>query len=67
MVLGVRANAMAGLIDPPHHGGIRTGHVAHQKISHLDALRGEDVENRVGVARQRAIIEGQDDLFVGKR
>ena len=67
MIFGVRADGVSGVVDAPDRGGKFARHTADEKIRGLYALRREDIEYRVGVARQRSVVEGQDDLLVGER
>ena len=67
MTVAMRADGVALLVDAPHHGGIGAGHFAHHEICRLHALGGEDIEDLIGVGRQRAVIESEDDLLVGER
>ena len=46
--------------------GIFLRHLADQKIGRLHALRGEDVEHRIGIARQRAVVESEHNFLVGQ-
>ncbi len=67
MILGVRADGMPFLVDPADPCGIGPRHLADQEIRGLHALRGENVEDLVGIARQRTVVEGQHHFFVGER
>ena len=42
-------------------------HLADHEERRLDALRGEDVEDLIGIRRQRAVVEGDDDFLVVQR
>jgi hypothetical protein len=44
-----------------------SGHAADDEKRRLDAFRGKDIKNFVGVGRQRPIIEGEDYLLVSER
>ena len=67
MMLAVRADGVAFLIDAAHRCRKRMRHFAHHEERRLDALRGQNVEDLVGVRRQRAVIEGDDDFLVVER
>ena len=67
MAFAMRADRVAFLVNPAHNGRIGASHFADHEIRRLHALRSEDVENLVGIGRQRAVIEGENDLFVVER
>ncbi len=67
MMVAVGADGVAGLVDAAHRGGKGAGHLADHEIRRLDALRGENVEDLVGIGRQRAVVEGEDDLLIVQR
>src|SRR6516165_1284883 len=67
MVFAMRADRVAFLVDAAHNGGIGASHFANHEVRRLHALRSEDVENLVGIAWHRAIIEGENDLLVVER
>jgi hypothetical protein len=58
---------MAFLVNAAHNCGISAGHLADHEVRHLHALRGKDVEDFVGIGRQRAVIEGEDNFLVIER
>jgi hypothetical protein len=62
----VRADRVTFRVDPARGGGIGASHFADEEECRLDALGGEDVENRVGVAGHGTVIKGEDDFLVGK-
>jgi hypothetical protein len=67
MVLAVGADRMPGIVDAPDNGRIVACHLADEEIGRLHAFRGECIEHRVGVGRDRAIIEGDDDFMIFER
>jgi len=67
MVLAMRADRMAFLVNAAHNGGIGAGHFADHEVRHLHALRNEDVEDFVGIGRYRAVIESENDFLVIER
>ena len=64
MMLGVGADGVAGVTHFAHHLRVGVRHLADDKEGRLDALRGEDIEDRFGVFRQRTVVEGQHHLMV---
>ncbi len=64
MVFAMRADRVAFFVFAAHDGGIGARHFADQEIGHLHAFGGEDVEDLVGIGRQRSVVEGDHDLFV---
>ena len=62
MAHAVGADGVAGVGDAPHQRRIFLRHAADDEIGCADAFGGEDVENRVGVGRDRAIVEGEHHL-----
>lgn len=66
MILAVRSNGVTFRVDPARGGGMRVSHFADEEKGRLDALGSEDVENGVGVAWHRAVIEGENDFLIGK-
>src|SRR5262247_2079575 len=67
MVLAVGADRMPRIIDAPDERRISACHVTDEEIGRLHAFRGERVEDGVRVRRDRAIVEGDDDLMVFER
>src|SRR6185503_7199407 len=67
MVLAVGADRVAGIIDAPDDRRVGARHFTDKEIGGLHALRGERFEDGVGVGRDRAIIEGNDDFMVFER
>ena len=67
MVLAVGADRVPGIVDAPDDGRVSARHFTDEEIGGLHALRGERIEDGVGVGRDRAIIEGNDDLMVFER
>ncbi len=57
MILGVGADAMAGIAELADAFRSGVGHVADNEEGRLHALRGENVQNLIAVARQRSVIE----------
>src|SRR5262245_10624049 len=67
MVLAVGADRMPGIVDAPDERRIGACHITDEEIGSLHAFRGECVEDGVRVRRDRAIVEGDDDLMVFER
>ena len=61
------ADAVAGRDQLADAFRIGLRHPADLEEGCLHALRGEDVENLVAVARQRAVVEGQHHLVIPQR
>ena len=66
MVLAVRADGVAGVVDAAHRGGISPRLAADQEERRLDALRRQNVQDPIGIMRQRPIVEGEHHLPVGE-
>src|SRR6476659_8671717 len=67
MILGVGAYAMAGVAELADAFRSSLGHAADGEEGCLYALRGENVQNLIAVARQRPVVEGQDYLVIVER
>ena len=67
MIFGVGADGVPFLIDPAHHAGERTRHLADQEVGRLDTLLSQDVEDLVRIGRQRTVVEGDNDFLVRER
>ena len=67
MVIAVGADGMALGEGAAGEVGIAAGHPADQEIIGIHAMLGQHVEHAIGVGRQRAVVEGQHDLFVLER
>src|SRR5262245_18432582 len=67
MVLAVGDDRMPRIIDSPDERRISASHVTDKEIGPLHAFPGERVEDAVRVRRDRAIVEGDDDLMVFER
>ena len=66
VVLGVRAHGMTAGGDIAHQVGIGVRHLADHEESGLHAVPVKRIENRLRLARHRAVVEGQDDLAPGQ-
>ncbi len=67
MILAVRADRVTFLVDAAHGGGEGAGHLTDQEVSRFHALRSENVEDLVGIGKQRTVIEGQHHFLVIER
>lgn len=67
MVLAVGADRVARRVFSAYYIWELSGHAADDEKRRLDAFRGKDIKNFVGVGRQRPIIEGEDYLLVSER
>src|SRR6516165_8722558 len=67
VVLGVVGNSVALVINAPHHPWIGARHLPDHEEGRLHTFRCEGLEDAVGVARQRPIVERQHDLMIIKR
>src|SRR5581483_9038887 len=67
MILAVRTDRVSGVVDTPHNGRVGACHFADQEIRGFHALRGEGIENGVGVGWDGPVIEGDDDLMIVER
>src|SRR6478736_8999850 len=67
MILGVGTYAMAGVAELADAFRSSLGHAADGEEGCLYALRGENVQNLIAVARQRPVVEGQDYLVIVER
>ena len=67
MILGVGTDAVAGVTELAHAFRIGLGHAADGEEGRLHALRGQNVENLIAVARQRPVIERQHHLVISER
>ena len=67
MVLAVGADGMAGVAQLADAFRIRLGHAADDEEGRLDALRGENLQNLIAVARQRPVVEGQHHFVILQR
>ena len=67
MVLGVGGHRVAGVAHLAHAFRIGVGLASDQEEGRLGAMGGENVEDLVGVFRQRTVVEGQHHLTIFKR
>src|SRR5579864_6931934 len=67
VVLAVRADGVAGLVDLAHHVGKGMRHFTDHEKCRLHALRGKRGEDLVGGRRQRSVVESEDHFLVAKR
>jgi hypothetical protein len=67
MVLGVGGHCVAGVAHLAHAFGIAVCLTSDQEKGRLGAMGGENIEDLVGVFRQRTVIESQHDLVVFER
>ena len=67
MVLAMGGHRVAGVAHLAHPRGIVLGLASDQKKGRLGAMGGENVEDLVGVFRQRSVIESQHHLVVFER
>ena len=67
MVLGVRADGVAGGADLPDQLRMGAGLAADHEEHGLQALVGQRLEHMMGVGRERSVVEGQHDLAGRKR
>src|ERR1700722_14469097 len=67
MVLAVGADRVARRVFSAYYIWELSSHAADDEKRRLDAFRGKDIKNFVGVGRQRPIIEGEDYLLVSER
>ena len=67
MILAMGAERVALIEHAAHDRRIGVRHLADQEIGDLHALRGQRVEDDVGVGRDRPVVEGDHDLMVGER
>ncbi len=58
---------MALVVDAPHGGGISLHHAADHEERGLHAFGGEQIEDAIGIRRQRTIVEGQHHLVIVER
>ena len=66
MIFAVRADGVTLRVDSARGGWMRVGHFADEEERRLSALCREYVEHGVGVARHRAVTEGEDDFLINK-
>src|SRR5436305_15150158 len=64
MILGMRAEAMAGFDQLANAFRIGLRHAADDEEGRLNALRGEDRKNLAAVARQRTVVKRQYHLVI---
>ena len=65
--LAVVGDRMALVVDAPHGGGISLHHAADHEERGLHAFGGEQIEDAIGIGRQRTVVEGQHHLVVVER
>ena len=63
---GVRADGVAGRDDLLEDLGMIAGMLADREEHRLGALVGQRLEHALGVARPRAVVEGQHDFLVAQ-
>ena len=67
MILAVGADGMAGVAELADAFRKGLGHAADVEEGRLDALRGENFQNLIAVARQRAVVERQHHFVILQR
>ena len=67
MIFAVGADGKTFSENPAHRRGMCASHLFNQEKCRLYALRGENVEDLVGIARYWPVVEGKYDFLIEKR